>query len=165
MANLVDLNRSKVRLFAATLALAVLPANAETIYGKVVRVADGDTLTILSVQTTVRVRLTDIDAPELKQAYGRRSKQSLSELCAGDFATLQWNEKDRYGRVLGRVTCKGIDANAEQVRRGMAWVYDRYVKDRTLYQYQLQAQTSHSGLWADPRPQAPWIWRRVKKAR
>lgn len=34
---------------------------------------------------------------------------------------------------MGRVWCSGIDANAEQVRRGMAWVFDRYVKDRSLY--------------------------------
>jgi endonuclease YncB( thermonuclease family) len=71
--------------------------------------------------------------------------------------------KDRYGRVLGRVECKGMDANTEQVRRGMAWVYDRYVTDRSLYALQNEARAAHLGLWADTTPTAPWVWRAQHK--
>ena len=97
--------------------------------GKVVAVADGDTITVLKDLRQVKVRLTEIDAPEKKQAFGNRSKESLSDLCFGKTATLIEKSKDRYGRTLARVTCDGTDANAEQVRRGLAWAYTRYLTD------------------------------------
>jgi endonuclease YncB( thermonuclease family) len=109
------------------------------------------------------VRLIEIDAPERKQPFGTRSRQSLSDLCGRKTATVEWTEKDRYGRVLGRVYCGGIDANAEQVRRGMAWVFDRYVKDRSLYVLQDEAKAARKGLWADKVPVPPWEWRRIKR--
>jgi endonuclease YncB( thermonuclease family) len=77
--------------------------------------------------------LKEIDAPELNQPFGNRSRQSLAQICAKKTARVSWTERDRNGRLLARVWCGGIDANAEQVRRGMAWVFDRYVKDRSLY--------------------------------
>ena len=78
------------------------------------------------------------------------------------FAVLLLTEKDRYGRLLGRVWGAGIDANAEQVRRGMAWVFDRYVKDRSLYPLQDAARAARRGLWADAQPLPPWEWRQAK---
>ena len=111
------------------------------------------------------MRLLDIDAPERKQAIGTRSRQSLADLCARRDATVLEAGKDRYGRTLGRFLCGGVDANAEQVRRGMAWVYVRYVpKDSPLYAVQAEAKAAKRGLWADPRPVAPWEWR-ARRAR
>jgi endonuclease YncB( thermonuclease family) len=95
--------------------------------------------------------LKEIDAPELKQAFGKRSQQSLVQICDKKTARVSWTEKDRNGRTLGRVWCGGIDANAEQVRRGMAWVFDRYVKDRSLYPLQDAARSARRGLWTDAR--------------
>ena len=128
--------------------------------GRVVNVADGDTITVLRGNTQVKVRLTEIDAPEKKQAFGNRSTQSLSDLCFGKTAVLDEKGKDRYGRTLARVTCDGVDANAEQVRRGMAWVYDRYVTDKTLYAVQEEAKEERLGLWHDVKPVPPWEWRK-----
>jgi endonuclease YncB( thermonuclease family) len=145
------------------LLLAANAAWGETFNGKVVRVADGDTLTLLIDRKQIKVRLNEIDAPESKQAFGQRSKQSLSELCAGQQATVRSSGRDKYDRVLGRVECGGVDANAEQVRRGMAWVYDRYVTDRSLYALQDDARAAHLGLWADKTPTAPWVWRKQHK--
>ena len=100
------------------------------------------------------MRLTEIDAPEKKQAFGNRSKQSLSELCFDKTGTLDDQGKDQYGRTLARVTYDGIDANAEQVRRGFAWVYARYVTDKALYVVQAEAQ--RRGLWSNANPVPPW---------
>ena len=127
--------------------------------GKVIGISDGDTLTLLSGREQIKVRLTEIDAPEKAQLFGNRSRQSLSTLCFNKTATLDDQGKDRYGRTLARVYCDGIDANAEQVRRGMAWVYDRYVTDRSLYGLQDEARAARRGLWADPAPVPPWEWR------
>lgn len=106
-----------------------------------------------------RVRLAEIDAPEKRQPYGQRSKQSLSGLCFGLAAVIEDKGRDRYGRVIGRVNCVGIDASAEQVRRGMAWVFDRYATDRTLYAIQEEAKAARRGLWSDAAPVPPWEYR------
>ena len=112
-------------------------------------------------QSRSKVRLADIDAPELGQPFGANSKRSLSELCFGKTALLDVRGQDRYRRTIARVTCAGTDANAEQVRRGMAWTYTRYAPANSpLYAAQAAAQTANRGLWADAAPVAPWEWRR-----
>ena len=70
---------------------------------------------------------------------------------------------DRYQRMVARVECEGIDANAEQVRAGMAWVFDRYVTDRALYAVQADAEEARRGQWGDAAPVPPWEWRRPKR--
>lgn len=153
----------RARLLLLLLLVLAQPAWAEVAVGKVVKVSDGDTLTVLVDRQQLKVRLIEIDAPESKQAFGERSRKSLGEMCAGQLATVRYSNRDKYGRVLGRVQCQGLDANAEQVRRGMAWVYDRYVTDRGLYALQNEARAAHVGLWADKRPTAPWDWRKQRK--
>ena len=103
---------SLTTLYLALL-LAISPAQAD-VGGRVVSVHDGDTLTVLVERREVKVRLTDIDAPELKQAFGTRSRQSLAELCFGKEASLDVRGRDRYKRTLAIVTCAGTDANVEQ---------------------------------------------------
>jgi endonuclease YncB( thermonuclease family) len=126
----------------------------------VVSVHDGDTLTVLIEHRPVRVRLIDIDAPELRQPFGTRSRQSLSSLCFGKDASLDVRGHDRYNRTLARVTCGGADANAEQVRRGYAWTFTRYARaDSPLFAIEREARAAHRGLWQDPAPVAPWEWR------
>ena len=145
---------------ALTLLLLVFPATAG-VSGKVVSVHDGDTLTVLIDRRQVRVRLIDIDAPELRQPFGTRSRQSLSNLCFGKVAALDVRGHDRYNRTLARVSCGGADANAEQVRRGYAWTFVRYARpDSPLFVLEQEARTAHRGLWQDPQPVAPWEWRR-----
>jgi endonuclease YncB( thermonuclease family) len=144
-------------------AILAAPASGAELVGRVVAIADGDTLTILVSRQQIRVRLTDIDAPERRQPFGTRSRQSLSEICAGKDARVESRGADRYGRTLGRVTCAGVDANDEQVRRGMAWVYVKYApKDSLLYALQAEARAAMHGLWQDARPVPPWEWRRAK---
>jgi endonuclease YncB( thermonuclease family) len=153
-------DRIRLAVLLILLLLAVSPAFAD-VQAKVVSVHDGDTLTVLVDNRQVKIRLSDIDAPELKQAFGTRSKQSLSEMCFGKTATIDVRGKDRYKRSIAQVTCDGRDANAEQVRRGYAWTYTRYAAAGSpLYAIQLAAQSEHRGLWADPIPVAPWEWRR-----
>lgn len=104
-------------------ALGAYPAHAGTLVGRVVKVADGDTLALLDAgRRQHKIRLAQIDAPEKDQAFGQRSRESLPALCAGQAAEVLEEGHDRYGRVVGRVICARVDANSEQVRRGMAWV-------------------------------------------
>lgn len=157
-------------LTSAALSLGITSANAaKQITGEVVGVSDGDTVTILSDGDQIKVRLAEIDAPEKAQAFGTRSKQSLSDMCFRKNAKIETSGKDRYGRFIGRIYCftpgvkTGIDANAEQIRRGMAWVFDRYVTDRDLYRIQDDARDARRGLWADQSPTPPWEWRKANR--
>lgn len=157
----VTLLRLSLSALCLTLLLAIAPALAET-RGRVVSVHDGDTLTVLVERRQVKVRLTDIDAPELRQPFGTRSKQSLAELCFGKIAALDVRGQDRYQRTVARVTCEGKDANAEQVRRGYAWTFIRYARpDSPLIAIENEARAAHRGLWQDSAPVAPWDWRRA----
>jgi endonuclease YncB( thermonuclease family) len=136
-------------------------ARAETLTARVIGITDGDTITVLIDHRQVKVRLADIDAPESKQAFGSRSKQALSDLCFQKNAKLETAGKDRYGRTIATVYCAGRNANAEQVRQGMAWVFDRYAKpDSPLYFIQKQAKEARRGLWSDSNPVPPWEWQR-----
>lgn len=150
-------------LAAFAVILAATTAQADELRGRVVAVADGDTLTILDAgRQQHRIRLAEIDAPEKRQPFGQRSKQSLSDLCYGRDAAIEDGGRDRYGRTIGRVNCAGIDANAEQVRRGMAWVFDRYATDRRLYAIQDEARAARRGLWINAAPVPPWEYRAKK---
>lgn len=146
-------------LLVSLMLLAVQSAAGETLSGRVVGITDGDTLTFLQDHQQIKVRLVEIDAPEKAQAFGNKSKQSLANLCFNKSATLIDKGTDRYGRTLARVNCDGVDANVEQLRRGMAWVYDRYVTDRSLYAIQGEAKAARRGLWAEANPTPPWEWR------
>ena len=127
-------------------------------------VADGDTLTVLCKGSEkMKIRLPEIDAPEKRQPFGSRSKHSLSSMCLQKKAKIKPQTKDRYGRTVARVICDGVDANEEQVKRGMAWVYDKYVRDQSLYSIQDKARASKKGLWADNKPIKPWEYRRGNK--
>jgi endonuclease YncB( thermonuclease family) len=135
----------------------------------VVAVADGDTLTARCGEPghyqQVKVRLAEIDAPEKGQPFGNRSRLSLASLCAGTIATIKATGKDRYGRSIARVQCKGVDANGEQVRRGMAWAFTRYLTDDTVRVQEGAARVERVGLWADEAPEAPWSWRARAKSK
>lgn len=143
--------------------LASFPACAD-FTGNVVGVADGDTITVLDInKIQYKVRLAEIDAPEKAQAFGYRSKQSLSDLVYGKEVRVIEQGKDKYKRIIGRIYQGDVDANAEQVKQGMAWVYRKYSKDESLLPLEAEAIESRLGLWADDEPMPPWVWRRSKK--
>lgn len=151
-------------------ALALAPAFSVSAWadfsGKVVAVADGDTLTVLVDQRQVVVDLAEIDAPELKQPFGQQSRQSLVDLCLGKDALVRNAGPDRQGRTIGQVDCSGTHVNAEQVRRGMAWVYRRSAESTPpLYFLEDEAQRSREGLWTARSPVPPWTWRKDQRGR
>lgn len=139
----------------------------------VVAITDGDTLTARCDAAagmppqTIKVRLAEVDAPEHHQPFGTRSREHLAEMCFEQRAEVRpipaGGGLDRYGRTVAHVRCRDVDANVDQVRSGMAWVFDRYVIDQRLYSLQNEARGARRGLWADPQPVAPWDWRRDQR--
>lgn len=142
----------------------VLGDTSEILEGRVVGVHDGDTVTLLiSGNQQVKIRLAQIDAPESDQAFGQRSKQSLSAIIFNKTIRVKKEAIDRYGRTVGTILVDGLDANREQVKRGMAWAYRNYLHDQSLVQVEEEARRAKVGLWSDPNPMPPWEYRHVRK--
>lgn len=130
--------------------------------GKVVAIADGDTLSVLrDGRDVVRVRLWGIDAPESGQDHGDKARRRLVELAAGKTARVEPVERDRYGRTVARVRIDGVDIGGSQVRDGMAWWFKRHAPGAVeLQRAETDAREARRGLWASPvAPVAPWDWR------
>lgn len=152
------------------LGLLVCNANATNVLqGLVVAVSDGDSLTLLDAEKRQhKIRLQGIDAPEMKQAYGQKSKESLSKLVFNKTIKVHWSKKDRFGRTVGQVMLADIDICLEQVRRGMAWHFKNYQdeqsdKERDQYdRAEVQAREQRLGLWQDATPNEPWEFRQKK---
>ncbi|MBE3030130.1 thermonuclease family protein [Campylobacter sp. RM9344] len=126
--------------------------------GKVIKVSDGDTITVLTPQKRqVKVRLHGIDAPEKKQAYGNKSRQFLSNLVAGKEVEVKEKGKDRYKRVLGVVYYNEQDINAQMVLNGYAWAYVKFSKDYA--RQEREARENKRGLWQDINAIPPWEFR------
>jgi micrococcal nuclease len=158
--------RSTIAAFTFLLLLAAAePVLAAEFQGKVVGVADGDTITVLRDRESVRVRLNGIDAPEQGQAFGNRAKQFTSSLAFGKVVTARVKDRDRYGRLVADVILPdGRNLNHELVRTGFAWWFRRYApNDRMLADLEAEAPEARRGLWADPKPVAPWEWRATKR--
>lgn len=149
--------------------LSVPPAAlAGPVYeGKLVSVADGDTIRVLYKGGQLKVRLAEIDTPEKAQPYGRRAREALAEMVGGKVVRVVEQDRDRYGRIVGRVYVGDVDVNAELVRRGAAWVYRRYARDKNLLDLEQEAKSAGRGLWALPEPErmAPWDWRRGQRGK
>ena len=147
-------------------------AIGQVLTGRVVRVADGDTVTILDANNTQhRVRLQGIDAPESHQAFGTQSKQSLSQLIFDKDVTVEYNKTDRYGRLVGKIILNGLDIDLEQVKAGMAWHYKDYEDEQTPADRELyaraedEARSARRGLWVDANPIEPSEYRKDERER
>lgn len=155
--------------------LALLMAtagHAGTLESRIIGITDGDIVTILDGSNSPQIiRLAGIDAPEKKQRFGMRSKESLSDMVFGRTVTVQTSKIDRYGRTIGKILVNGTDANLEQVKQGMAWHYKAYQheqspQDRRDYAAaEIDARTAKRGLWQDAEPIAPWAIRKATSMR
>jgi endonuclease YncB( thermonuclease family) len=129
----------------------------------VIRVADGDTITILHGDKAERIRLHGIDCPEKKQPFGKRAKRFTSDVTAGKVVEVQALTKDRYGRTVALVWVDGILLDEALIRAGLARVYSRYCKlaKCTVWtSLQIEARIKKEGLWQLIDTEPPWEFRR-----
>ena len=153
----------KVALIVSLLVMS-LALNAQTLQGKVVRVADGDTITILdSTNAQNKVRLNKIDAPEKSQAFGEVSRKHLASMVAGNVVKVEWTKKDKYGRILGDITIGTTNVNLRMVQDGLAWHFKAFDNTPAYAQAENEARAKKIGLWKDANPIPPWEFRKAKK--
>lgn len=155
------------------IAFAVLTAGAaaswasfvaeETLEGKVIAIADGDTLTLLDKDKGQhKVRLEGIDAPESHQDFGTKAKQGLSDKVFGAWVKCRVVGQDKYGRTLGHIYVRDRWINQEMVEDGLAWHYVKYSSDKQLAAAEKEARKAKCGLWKQDNPVAPWDFRNPK---
>ena len=135
-----------------------------TLSGKVVGVADGDTFTLLLPNnTTKKIRLHGVDAPERGQAFGTVSRQRLSELVFQKGVSVVQTDTDQYGRVVGIARVEGLVVNEEMLRSGLVWHYTEYDENPLWAELEREARRKRVGLWSERAPVAPWEWRRAQR--
>ena len=153
-----------MRRWAVSGALVLLTAS--TVFadfsGRVIAILDGDTIEVLHRQRPERIRLHGIDCPEKGQAYGKQAKQAASALVFGKDVTIQTFGKDKYRRTIaGVILADGTNVNHALVKDGWCWWYRKYAPGNTeLEVLEKSAREVRKGLWADPRPTPPWIYRK-----
>jgi len=147
--------------------LLPLTVHAADLHGRIVSIADGDTVTLLdSANQQHKIRLAGIDAPEAHQAFGQKSKTNLAAMVFNKDVVAECGKQDKYKRQVCTVIVGGVDANLEQVKAGMAWHYKQYAKeqspkDREDYEIAENfAKMRRLGLWADKNPVPPWEFRK-----
>ena len=152
----------------AAAVLSVTSASAaETLKGRVVKVADGDTITVLDAANVQhRIRLDKIDAPEKAQPFGNASRKHLATFVAGKIVDVEWTKKDKYGRILGTVWAMlpmRTDVNLKMVKDGFAWHYKHFDNTQSYADAEIAARMAKRGLWKDSAPIPPYVCRRAKK--
>ena len=137
---------------------------AEQFNGKVYKVVDGDTIWVKSNNKVIKIRLSYIDAPELKQSYGIQSKEYLTSLILNKNVEIHSYRRDRYKRIIGEVYIhnnnESVFINAKLLKNGYAWVYKRYRKNPYLMNLENYARTNKNGIWRLENPIKPWEYRR-----
>lgn len=154
-------------LLALLLGLWAAPTTlAATLQGQVVSVSDGDTLTVRDAKgRTHKVRLAGIDAPETDQAFGHAARQQLARWVLNTQVRVVHDKTDRYDRLVGTVYLQDEDINLRLVRAGLAWHnrpywHEQPLADAVAYPWaEFKARLSATGLWQDPSPVPPWVWR------
>jgi micrococcal nuclease len=134
------------------------------IVGRVIGIKDGDTIELLVDGKPVTIRLFGVDCPEKSQAFGKAAKQYTSAVCFGKVARVEAKAKrDRYKRVLGVVYVGNVNLNEALLRKGLAWHYTQYSDNIVWARLEDSARIQRLGLWNDPQPMAPWLWRKAKR--
>ena len=144
------------------LSSGTLEAKLQAEVAQVLRVVDGDSITVKVDQTKYRIRLAEIDAPELDQAWGAESKAALRKKLQNEEVALEVIDVDRYSRLVARVFLNGRHINREMISEGHAWVYLEYLRDDSLIPPEAEAREKKLGLWAFEGAIAPWQWRKTK---
>ncbi|PJO78129.1 thermonuclease family protein [Neisseria brasiliensis] len=140
--------------------------------GRITRISDGDTIHVTDANGRKhKIRMAHIDAPEMNQAYGTRSRDQLKAVADNAKVKVKVFELDRYGREVAQVFKGNTDLSLMMVREGAAWHYEYYAKKQqnklAFAEYaaaQKQAKRDRKGLWRAKNPQAPWDFRKQQNA-
>jgi endonuclease YncB( thermonuclease family) len=132
---------------------------SQRLTGRVLRVSDGDTFTMVNGTWVLDVRLFGVDCPEMDQPYGPEAKRFTAERIADRTVDVTPVTTDQYGRIVGRVRVNGEDLSLALLQRGLAWHLVEYSADETFASAERHARAWRVGLWSQPNPVPPRVRR------
>ena len=161
--------RATLEKFAVIFGLAIAATLSgciphDSFEGRCVRVYDGDTIEVMSGGlNSHRIRLHAIDAPERGQPFSNVARKRTRELAEGKRVRVEVRDRDQYDRLVARVYIDDRDLSEQLIREGLAWHYTRYSSEIALGQAQRDARKARRGLWQNPDPEPPWLFRRRQR--
>lgn len=157
-------------VFAAIMPLLASTGEAAVFTGRVISVADGDTIRVITEDDrNIRIRIQGIDAPEHDQEFGLEAQALLSRLVKGKDVVVNSEDIDRYGRSLAQVAYFDTDIGLYMLEHGLAWTYRNYLSSlpsdwrRAYLEAERQAREARRGLWQSDNPMPPWSYRKLKR--
>jgi len=153
-------------LWLIPLLIHLLPSPVWAWTGKVVGVADGDTITVLHNGQPEKIRLWGIDCPEKRQDFGTKAKQITSILVFAKVVEVDPITTDRYRRTVAFVRVGDTMVNEELIREGLARVFTRYCNRPICQEWRVlesKAREQKRGLWSMPNAIPPWEFRRGRR--
>lgn len=146
-------------LLLAGSTLAVKPPQ-RSVQGVVVKVQDGDSLWLRPADgAPIVVRLRDIDAPELCQAWGEEARRALADLALDKPAVLHVSGRDAHGRTLGTVIVDEVNLSRRMVEDGHAWSNRSRWDQGPLVKQERMAKALGRGFHATAGAEPPWQFR------
>lgn len=137
---------------------------AQLLKGKVSHVYDGDTFRLNQPSGLFeRIRLANIDAPEIKQSYGLLARCFLKKLIDKKVVEVDIITTDKYGRKVALLYMNGRQINRLLVAEGLAWNYPQYSTDTILVSVEKSARVHKIGLWQEENPTPPWRFRAERR--
>lgn len=147
---------------AVVLLVCASLVQAEVFDAKVIAVMDGDTVLVLRDGNKIKVRMANIDAPELEQAFGKESRDALAKRVLKKQVRINSQAVDSYGRAIAEITLDGKSMNEAQLSNGMAWEYSHFHSNKRYAALSQYAQQNKRGLWAQSvDPVSPEQWRKA----
>ena len=146
----------------AAIGILILTLDRDTKSYKVLKIADGDSFTLIKENRELEIRLYGIDCPERTQPFHAKAKKFTGNMLQSGEIRIEVVDRDRYGRTVAWVYVDSLSVNEALVRHGLAWHYKHYSRDRNLAQLEDDAKARNIGLWSDPTSTPPWQFRKRK---
>lgn len=146
----------KIKLMFLSLLIATTSFGYQA---NVTKVISGDTFMAKKDNQEIKVRVLGIDAPELKQNYGKDAKKYLESLILNKTVEIKEDRIDQYDRVVGEVFLGDKNINIDMLETGNAWCMRSQREVKEYFDAQEEAKANKKGLWAEENPESPWKFR------
>ncbi|MBT3374627.1 MAG: hypothetical protein HN742_28355 [Lentisphaerae bacterium] len=156
--------RIMILLTGVTLASWSQIAPGETLRGRVTSVLSGDTFVLLAgEETSQRVTLSEIETPEDEQLFSEDALRVLQEKILNKTVSVTYTPGKDDREIRGKVMSENRWINRDMVAGGWAWHVRSESDSWELARSEKEARRERRGLWRDPTPTAPWVYREEAK--
>jgi len=129
----------------------------------ILSIINGDTFLASKDGREIKVRMKGIDAPKLKEDYGKEAKKYLSRLILNKKVDIKESNVDKYGRVVGEIFLNNENINILMLKTGNARCMKSQKSEKNYMNAQKLAQKEKKGLWGGKNPKSPREFRTEKK--